>query len=74
MNTTATQTDTSQALNTTEAALILKISALTLKKWRREGKGPRFSRLGRNTVRYMKQDVMAWVQSKADMTNATLEG
>jgi len=41
----------------------LKISIALLRKWRREGGGPPFVRLGR-AVRYLKPGVQSWLQAR----------
>lgn len=37
----------------------------TLKKWRREGRGPRFLRIG-HKIRYRASDVAEWLESRAE--------
>ena len=46
-----------------EAADYLGFSVLTLKNWRSQGKGPRFSKPGR-AVRYRWTDLEAWMTSQ----------
>ena len=45
-----------------EAAGLLDLSPATLRRWRSEGSGPRFVRLGR-TVRYAVADLSAFVEA-----------
>lgn len=45
-----------------QAAEYLCISEMTLRKWRWEGKGPRFVKIGRKVV-YRTDDLHAYVQS-----------
>ena len=40
------------------------LSQATLARWRAEGIGPRFIRIGRS-VRYRRDDVLAWIESAA---------
>lgn len=42
----------------------LCVSEMTLRKWRWEGKGPRFIKLGRK-VAYKKQDICDWVDGQS---------
>ena len=51
--------------NTPQAAQYIGIKPGTLAKWRRHGHGPRFLRIGHNTVRYRKADVDAFLESRA---------
>ena len=39
-------------------------SPRTAQTHRRTGHGPKFLVLGRNTVRYLRSDVMSWLESK----------
>jgi excisionase family DNA binding protein len=45
-----------------EAAAILRVSLTSLRRWRREGRGPVYRKLGR-TVRYRPQDLADFVGS-----------
>jgi excisionase family DNA binding protein len=45
-----------------EAANILRVSLTSLRRWRREGRGPVYRKLGR-TVRYRPQDLADFVGS-----------
>lgn len=47
-----------------QAAEMLCLSELTLRKWRWEGKGPRFIKVGRK-VAYKKTDLYEWVDSQS---------
>ena len=53
-----------RAINESELARQANISTAVLRKWRREGKGPRFVKLGR-LVRYLARDVDAWLDEQA---------
>ncbi len=52
------------AMTESELARRASVSVAVLRKWRREGKGPRFLKLGR-LVRYLVGDVDDWLQSHA---------
>ncbi len=45
-----------------EAADALGVKASTLKRWKREGYGPPWTRIGRRVV-YIPADVQEWIQS-----------
>ena len=45
-----------------EAADILKISVRTLQRWRREGQGPSYTRLGVRRLGYSDDDLQAWAR------------
>ena len=59
------QEERMRAITETELARRTDVSTAVLRKWRREGKGPRFLKLGR-LIRYLVQDVDAWLQAQAD--------
>ena len=46
-------------LSTPEAAVLVEFSAITLKRYRSKGGGPRFLRLGRS-IRYTRTDLLEW--------------
>ena len=48
-------------LDTKEAAVYLRVAAVTLRRWRVEGIGPRYSKRGR-FVRYRKVDLDKWLE------------
>jgi predicted DNA-binding transcriptional regulator AlpA len=51
-----------------EVAALLRIKDQTLRRWRSEGRGPRFLRLGdprRGRVRYARHDVAEWITARA---------
>lgn len=50
-------------LTTTEAAEVLRISAITLHRWRKARKGPPFIPMGRK-VYYRRTDLEAWIQQQ----------
>jgi predicted DNA-binding transcriptional regulator AlpA len=58
---------TSTLLNPEEAAKVLGVSTGLLAKWRLEGTGPMFAKLGdrpSSRVRYRREDLDTWVTSK----------
>jgi excisionase family DNA binding protein len=50
-------------LTALEAAAVLRISAVTLGRWRIEGHGPRFAKFGRRVL-YDRSELLAWAQSQ----------
>lgn len=50
-------------LRTQQVAEILGVAQRTVEFWRLTGKGPRYRRLGRQTIRYTLEDVNAFIQS-----------
>jgi predicted DNA-binding transcriptional regulator AlpA len=51
-------------LNERETALLVGMSISTLRRWRREDKGPRFIRISAGAVRYSPVDVANWIASR----------
>lgn len=47
-------------LTSLEVAQILRVSEATVKRWRREGTGPRHVQTG-GLIRYRRTDVQAWL-------------
>jgi excisionase family DNA binding protein len=52
-------------LTAEEAATRLRCSANTLERWRREGRGPRFQKVGYRHVRYFNSDIEAFARGRA---------
>jgi predicted DNA-binding transcriptional regulator AlpA len=50
-------------LNVCEVAALLRCSASSLNKWRLDGSGPMFVRVG-SRVRYRRADVIGWVNAQ----------
>jgi excisionase family DNA binding protein len=50
-----------ELLTTKEAAAFLKLAVVTLGKWRREGKGPSWTKTGR-TVKYRLRDLETFLR------------
>lgn len=49
-------------LNEHQAAEILNIKATTLRRWRWEGRGPQFRKIG-SAVRYQPDDISSFIES-----------
>jgi len=56
--------ETADAMTESELARRASVSVAALRKWRRDGTGPRFLRLGR-LIRYLVGDVDIWLHSHA---------
>jgi hypothetical protein len=56
--------ETADAITESELARRASVSIAVLRKWRREGRGPRFLKLGR-LIRYLAGDVDVWLHSHA---------
>lgn len=57
-------TDTMRPLTTDEAACYLHVMPSTLATWRRQGRGPRYYRVGVRCV-YRVEDLDAWLSESA---------
>jgi predicted DNA-binding transcriptional regulator AlpA len=49
-----------------DLAARLAISARQVRRWRQDGDGPPYIRLGHNTVRYRLGEVQRWEQSRRE--------
>jgi Helix-turn-helix domain len=59
-------------LNAQEAAAFLRISTVTLARWRIEGCGPPFRKFGRRVL-YARADLISWAEAqRRQSTSATL--
>ncbi|CAL9611445.1 helix-turn-helix transcriptional regulator [Nocardiopsis dassonvillei] len=58
---------TSPWLTPDEAADRLRVSADTLRRWRRHDTGPAWHRAGDRLVRYRTTDIDAWVTSSGEV-------
>jgi len=56
-----------------EAATILRVSLTLLRRWRRQGSGPVFRKLGR-TVRYRPNDLSDFVASAGRVSTSSTSG
>ena len=61
------------AVNESEAARLLGVSAAALRKWRSESRGPRFLKFAR-CVRYLVSDLSAWIALHTVSTEAHAGG
>lgn len=52
-------------LKTEEVAALIRVPPGTVSRWRKEGKGPKYSRT-LHQVRYRRADVDAWMQKGID--------
>jgi predicted DNA-binding transcriptional regulator AlpA len=66
------QSTPQRLLNEHQVADSCAISVLTLRKWRVEGRGPRYVKIG-TLVRYRPEDVDAWIESHDTQRTALLE-
>jgi len=64
MNTQPTTTPPDELIDTAAAASMVGLSARSLKLMRLTGRGPRFVRLSRQTVRYRRSDLDEFIASK----------
>ena len=63
-------------LNETQVAQLLCCTKSALRRWRREGRGPRFVKIGR-LVRYRQEDVEDFINQntvQAHLAGANLQG
>ncbi len=66
-------TDTSNIrpyLKPREVAELLGVDEVTLWRWRRDGSGPRYHRVGPRALRYAAADVSAYLESRAALEPA----
>lgn len=61
-----------ELLSETPAADYLDASPLTLRDWRKRGRGPAFVKIGRN-VRYRREDLDAYIEARRVDPGATPE-
>jgi predicted DNA-binding transcriptional regulator AlpA len=66
------QSTPQRLLNEHQVADSCSISVLTLRKWRSEGRGPRYVKIGA-LVRYRPEDVDAWIQNHESQRAACVE-
>lgn len=53
-----------EVMTTKEAAAFLGVSELTVFNWRKDGIGPRYSQPQPRIVRYLKEDLVAWLREE----------
>jgi len=49
-------------MTSSEVADMLKVSDETMLRWRKDGVGPKFSQPNCRIVRYLRDDVVAWME------------
>lgn len=59
-------------LNTTEAAEVLRVAAITLHRWRNLGKGPPYIEMGRK-VYYRRADLDRWIEEQQRQPQARVD-
>lgn len=59
------ETDPDRWLSERETAALLGLSVGTVRRYRRAGIGPAWSRLGTRLVRYRRADVIAWARAQS---------
>lgn len=58
----STSTPQLELFRETQAAKLLNVSVKTLQRWRCEGVGPRFVKVGARAVRYVRADLITFIQ------------
>jgi len=53
----------SHDLSESQAAALLRLSTRTLQRYRRDGAGPQYTRLGPRRIRYARSDLEAWLRT-----------
>jgi predicted DNA-binding transcriptional regulator AlpA len=56
--------DKTQLLTTREVAEMLNVTQDGLRRWRREGQGPKAVKLSYHTLRYRLEDVEIWIEER----------
>jgi predicted DNA-binding transcriptional regulator AlpA len=62
------------ALTTREAAKIARLSERTLEGLRKRGGGPAYVRLRPKAIRYLRSDLLAWMQSCRRLSTSDRDG
>lgn len=57
-----TTPDTGEVLNSTQAAAFTGVCARTLRSYRLQGTGPVYVRLPSGAIRYLRRDLLAWLE------------
>jgi len=52
-----------------EAAALLRVSEITLARWRIEGRGPPYRKFGRRVV-YALADILAWAEAQTRLSTS----
>jgi len=53
-----------EVMSTEEAAAFLGMVPETLFRWRKDGIGPKYSRINDRVIRYLKDDLISWMREK----------
>ena len=53
-------------LTEAELAARFDVTTRTLQKWRMDGIGPKFIAIGKNTIRYRLEDIIAYEQERSN--------
>src|SRR5262249_12290922 len=61
--------DARNRCDVTEAAELLRVSPITLGRWRIEGRGPPFRRFGRRVV-YARCDLLSWADAQTHLSTS----
>lgn len=65
MTTTATdETSAPRLLDPDEVATLLGVTKTLLSRWRSEGRGPKYLKLGAKSIRYDRRDLDAWIEAE----------
>lgn len=51
-----------EVMNTAEAAALVGVKPDTMRLWRKDGFGPRYSQPNERVVRYLRSDVISWLE------------
>ena len=65
--------NSSEFLNVTEAAALLRISPVTLCRWRIEGAGPPYRKFGRRVL-YARSDLFSWAAAQRRLSTSNSGG
>lgn len=57
-----------ELLRPADAAAYLSVAVQTLARWRCEGQGPRFVKLGKRLVAYRRDDLEAWLTGRGALS------
>ena len=61
---------TDTLLETATVAEYLNVQEVTLEKWRQNGRGPAFIKIGRRLVRYRQSDLDLWLRQQTVTSDA----
>jgi excisionase family DNA binding protein len=61
-----------ELLDTREAARLLNVTQSAMRRWIREGRGPRYVRVSR-LIRYRRSDLESWIESNVVQTGETVQ-